>query len=170
MRCEAKFDRLSVEVIYEDGEYQRAATRGDGTAGDELTDLTIVFTGSIENWTRDELEELVERHGGDATDSVSGNTDYLVAGENPGGTKQDDAESNDFSELDPDEFFDLLAHRGVDIERENSSRFQSQIHLLLSLNRRRSIGQCTISSGSPFDVIRGRASDIETRLLTRRLR
>ncbi len=80
-----------------------------------------MFTGSVENWTRDELEELVERHSGDATDSVSGNTDYLVVGENPGETKQEDAETNDVSELDPDEFFDLLADRGVDLERENSS-------------------------------------------------
>ena len=95
--------------------------RTQAETGDELTDLTIVFTGSVQNWTRDELEELVERHGGDATDSVSGNTDYLVVGENPGETKREDAETNDVSELDPDEFFDLLADRGVDLERENSS-------------------------------------------------
>jgi DNA ligase (NAD+) len=94
--------------------------RTQAETGDELTDVTIVFTGSVENWTRDELEELVERHGGDAMDSVSGNTDYLVVGENPGETKQEDAEANDVSELDPDEFFDLLADRGVDLERENS--------------------------------------------------
>lgn len=36
--CEPKFDGLSVEVIYEDGEYVRAATRGDGTAGDDVTE------------------------------------------------------------------------------------------------------------------------------------
>ncbi|MFB6198370.1 MAG: helix-hairpin-helix domain-containing protein, partial [Halobacteriaceae archaeon] len=34
------------------------------TAGEELSNLTIVFTGSIEGWTRDELRELIERHGG----------------------------------------------------------------------------------------------------------
>jgi len=94
--------------------------RTQADAGDELTDLTVVFTGSVENWTRDELEGLVERHGGDATDSVSGNTDYLVVGENPGETKQDDAEANDVSELDPEELFDLLERRGVDLEREHN--------------------------------------------------
>ncbi|ERG95875.1 NAD-dependent DNA ligase LigA [Haloquadratum walsbyi] len=35
--CEPKFDGLSVEVIYEDGEYIRAATRGDGSRGDDIT-------------------------------------------------------------------------------------------------------------------------------------
>ena len=36
--CEPKFDGLSVEVIYEDGEYVRAATRGDGRRGDDVTE------------------------------------------------------------------------------------------------------------------------------------
>lgn len=35
--CEPKFDGLSVEVIYEDGVYTRAATRGDGERGDDVT-------------------------------------------------------------------------------------------------------------------------------------
>jgi DNA ligase (NAD+) len=73
--------------------------RTQAETGDELADLTIVFTGSVESWTRDELEALVERHGGDATDSVSGNTDYLVVGENPGETNQEDAEADNVSEL-----------------------------------------------------------------------
>ena len=36
--CEPKFDGLSVEVVYEDGRYVQAATRGDGRVGDDVTD------------------------------------------------------------------------------------------------------------------------------------
>jgi DNA ligase (NAD+) len=36
--CEPKFDGLSVEVVYEDGVFQRAATRGDGEVGDDVTE------------------------------------------------------------------------------------------------------------------------------------
>ena len=36
--CEPKFDGLSVEIVYEDGEYQRAATRGDGEVGEDVTE------------------------------------------------------------------------------------------------------------------------------------
>ncbi|ELZ27707.1 NAD-dependent DNA ligase LigA [Halosimplex carlsbadense 2-9-1] len=36
--CEPKFDGLSVEVVYEDGVFERAATRGDGTVGDDVTE------------------------------------------------------------------------------------------------------------------------------------
>ncbi|MFC7140191.1 NAD-dependent DNA ligase LigA [Halosimplex aquaticum] len=35
--CEPKFDGLSVEVVYENGVFQRAATRGDGEVGDDVT-------------------------------------------------------------------------------------------------------------------------------------
>jgi len=36
--CEPKFDGLSVEVVYEDGVFERAATRGDGQVGDDVTE------------------------------------------------------------------------------------------------------------------------------------
>ncbi len=36
--CEPKFDGLSIEVVYEDGVYRRAATRGDGQTGDDVTE------------------------------------------------------------------------------------------------------------------------------------
>ena len=35
--CEPKFDGLSVEVVYEGGEFVRAATRGDGRRGDDVS-------------------------------------------------------------------------------------------------------------------------------------
>jgi len=85
--------------------------------GDELADLTVVFTGSVEGWTRGDLQDLVERHGGNATSSVSGNTDYLVVGENPGQSKRDDADEHGVTELSPAEFFDVLDERGVDTRR-----------------------------------------------------
>jgi DNA ligase (NAD+) len=85
----------------------------DADAGDELSGLTFVFTGSLDGYTRGEAQELVEDHGANATSSVSGNTDYLVAGESPGRTKLDDAEANDVPALDEVEFEELLAERGV---------------------------------------------------------
>ena len=81
--------------------------------GDALDGLTFVFTGGL-SVTRGEAEELVERHGATATGSVSGNTDYLVVGENPGQTKRDDADANDVPTLDEDGFADLLGERGIE--------------------------------------------------------
>jgi DNA ligase (NAD+) len=81
--------------------------------GDELAGLTFVFTGSLEDYTRSEAQELVEDHGANATSSVSGNTDYLVAGDSPGQTKLDDAEDNDVPVLDEEAFEEKLEDRGV---------------------------------------------------------
>ncbi len=85
-------------------------------AWDELEGLTFVFTGSLEDVTRGEAQKTVEAHGANATGSVSGNTDYLVAGESPGATKLEDAEENDVGVLEEGEFRELLADRGIDLE------------------------------------------------------
>ena len=36
--CEPKFDGLAIELIYEDGRFMRAITRGDGTVGEDVTE------------------------------------------------------------------------------------------------------------------------------------
>ncbi|WP_267641399.1 NAD-dependent DNA ligase LigA [Haloarchaeobius amylolyticus] len=79
---------------------------------DELEGLTFVFTGSLSE-SRSAYQDLVERHGGSATSSVSGNTDYLVVGENPGQSKRDDADANDVPTIDEAEFREVLEDHGV---------------------------------------------------------
>ncbi len=49
-----------------------------------LKGKTLVITGELESFTRDEAREKIESLGGHAAASVSGNTDYLVLGKNPG--------------------------------------------------------------------------------------
>ena len=82
------------------------------TGSDALDGLTFVFTGSL-SVTRDAAQALLERHGARTTGSVSGNTDYLVVGENPGRSKRADADANDVPTLDEDGFSDLLAEHGI---------------------------------------------------------
>ena len=83
------------------------------TEGDALEGLTFVFTGSLDGYTRGDAQDLVERAGGSATSSVSGNTDYLVVGENAGQRKREDAEENDVEELTEAAFEALLRDAGV---------------------------------------------------------
>ena len=44
----------------------------------------FLITGSFENYTRDEIVKMMEKHGGMLISSVSKNLDYLVVGENAG--------------------------------------------------------------------------------------
>ena len=75
-----------------------------------LEGLTFVFTGSLDRWTRDEVQRFVESLGGRATLSVSDETDYVVAG--PGaGAKLDEARQRDVPVMDEHEFVDFVEKR-----------------------------------------------------------
>jgi len=50
----------------------------------KLAGLTFVITGSLESMSREEAEEKIRLLGGQASNSVSKETDYLVLGKNPG--------------------------------------------------------------------------------------
>lgn len=54
-------------------------------ATDAFAGKTVVITGTLASMERKDAELLVERAGGNATGSVSGKTDLLVAGEKAGG-------------------------------------------------------------------------------------
>jgi DNA ligase (NAD+) len=49
-----------------------------------LAGKTIVVTGTLSKYSREQIEALIEQHGGRAGKSVSKKTDYLVAGEDAG--------------------------------------------------------------------------------------
>jgi len=81
-----------------------------------LDGLTFVFTGSLEGYTRAKARELIERYGGRVTGSVSGATDYLVVGSDPGRRKHEDADAEGVATLDGADFEALLAEHGVDVD------------------------------------------------------
>lgn len=49
-----------------------------------LESKTFVITGTVDNYKRDDIKELIEDNGGKVTGSVSKNTDVLICGKNPG--------------------------------------------------------------------------------------
>ena len=74
---------------------------------DKLAGKTIVVTGSFDNYSRKDMEELIVSNGGKATGSVSKKTDYLVAGE-AAGSKLDKANSLGVKVLTIDEFMEMI--------------------------------------------------------------
>jgi DNA ligase (NAD+) len=69
---------------------EEGAPAGDGEL--PLAGKTFVLTGTLEKLTREEATERITAMGGKVTGSVSGKTDYVVAGEDPG-SKLDKAQA-----------------------------------------------------------------------------
>ncbi len=75
--------------------------------GSVLAGKTLVVTGTLVKYKRDEIEGLIERLGGRASGSVSKKTDYLVAGENAG-SKLEKANELGVKVLSEDDFQKLI--------------------------------------------------------------
>lgn len=67
----------------------------------------FVLTGSLPHFTRKEATELIRKHGGDTASSVTGNTDYVLAGESPG-SKKDKALELGIPVLSEEEFLNMV--------------------------------------------------------------
>ena len=70
--------------------------------------MTFVMTGTLEKFTREEAQEMVEKRGGKASGSVSKKTTYVVAGE-AAGSKLRKAQELGIPILSEDEFLELLS-------------------------------------------------------------
>ncbi len=79
-------------------------------ASQKLEGKIFVLTGSLPSLTRKEATQLIEKHGGNTTSSVSGNTDYLLAGDSPG-SKYDKAQELNIPILDQSTFLDLIGEK-----------------------------------------------------------
>ncbi|MGO9158359.1 NAD-dependent DNA ligase LigA [Mycobacterium sp.] len=85
----------------------RMADERDESVPRTLAGLTIVVTGSLTGFSRDDAKEAIVARGGKAAGSVSKKTDYVVAGDSPG-SKYDKAVDLGVPILDEDGFRRLL--------------------------------------------------------------
>ena len=86
----------------------RLADERDASVPRTLEGLTVVVTGSLAGFSRDDAKEAIIARGGKASGSVSKKTDYVVAGDSPG-SKYDKAVELGVPVLDEDGFRKLLA-------------------------------------------------------------
>jgi DNA ligase (NAD+) len=96
-------NRRLVEELAGLGLNMEAGLRSDLDRPGAFQGKTVVLTGGLKQFTRQEAQELVERLGGRVSSSVSKKTDLVVAGEDPG-SKYEKAVKLGIQVIDEEEF------------------------------------------------------------------
>lgn len=73
-----------------------------------LNGRTFVISGVFKNYSRDELKKKIKNNGGKVISSISGNLDYLIAGDKMGPAKREKAEKLGVPILTEEEFEEML--------------------------------------------------------------
>ena len=76
---------------------------------DSLGGKSFVISGTFDRHSRDELKELIERHGGKNVSSISSKTDYLLAGANMGPAKLEKAQKLNIKMISESDFEKMIA-------------------------------------------------------------
>ena len=76
-----------------------------------LEGFSFVITGTLPNYSREDMKVLIQQNGGKITDSVSKKTSFLVTGDNPG-SKLDKARELQVSLIDEAEILKMIIENG----------------------------------------------------------
>ena len=79
------------------------------TEGNALEGLSLLYTGTFENFSREELERKIEANGGKLVSGVSKKLSYLIVGEGAGPSKLKKAEDLGVPMINEQEFMDLIS-------------------------------------------------------------
>ncbi|MGB4291653.1 MAG: NAD-dependent DNA ligase LigA, partial [Bacteroidales bacterium] len=74
----------------------------------KLAGKTIVISGVFSRHSREEYKEMIEKHGGKNSSSISSSTSFVLAGENMGPSKREKAESLGIPIISEDDFLKML--------------------------------------------------------------
>ncbi len=75
---------------------------------DKLADKSFVISGTFQNFSRDQIKDLIESHGGKISSAISAKTDYVVAGDNMGPAKLQKAEKLNIKIITEDELLTFI--------------------------------------------------------------
>lgn len=103
-------NRKLLEKLRRAGVWPRAEAPKAGPGSQALAGLTFVITGTLAGVSREQARARIQEHGGKVASAVSGKTNYLLVGENPG-SKVDEARRLGVAQIDLDGLDKLIAGR-----------------------------------------------------------
>jgi DNA ligase (NAD+) len=87
---------------------QLEAETKNETGSKKLKGASFVVSGVFQSFSRDELKNAIEENGGKNVASISGKTDFVVAGENMGPSKKLKAEKLGVRIISEEEFLEMI--------------------------------------------------------------
>jgi DNA ligase (NAD+) len=108
-----------IRQLRENGVSLKTSTDDAVDSSGVFANKTIVVTGSLRKYSRDEIEKLIVQKGGRASSSVSKKTDFLIAGEDAG-SKLEKARSLGVPVLSEDDF-DSLLHQPTGLDNPTNT-------------------------------------------------
>ena len=102
-------NRTLVNRLKEYGLQMSVAEEKLANRSEKLKGLSIVISGTFAKYSRDEYKAMIEQHGGKNSGSVSGKTDYILAGDNMGPAKLEKAAKLGVKIINEDEFLNMIA-------------------------------------------------------------
>lgn len=102
-------NRTLVNRLKEYGLQMSVAEEKLANRSEKLKGLSIVISGTFAKHSRDEYKAMIEQHGGKNSGSVSGKTDYILAGDNMGPSKLEKAAKLGVKIINEDEFLNMIA-------------------------------------------------------------
>ena len=102
-------NRTLVNRLKEYGLQMSVAEEKLANRSEKLKGLSIVISGTFARHSRDEYKAMIEQHGGKTSGSVSGKTDYILAGDNMGPAKLEKAAKLGVKIINEDEFLNMIA-------------------------------------------------------------
>jgi DNA ligase (NAD+) len=89
--CQQPENQAQVQRLQAAGVQFEVSGEPPKAVSDRLAGLTFVLSGVFENYSREQLQTLIQQHGGKITGSISKKLSYLVAGDNMGPAKREKA-------------------------------------------------------------------------------
>lgn len=101
-------NRNMIDRLRADGLQMVAKEENITQASNLLEGKTFVISGTFAHHSRDEYKALIETHGGKNVGSVSGKTDYIIAGDNMGPAKLEKANKLGIKIISEDDFLRMI--------------------------------------------------------------
>jgi DNA ligase (NAD+) len=103
-------NRELIEALKQSGLKMKAEVIEKNVLSQKLAGMKILVSGVFEQFSRDQIKEVIESHGGENVSSVSAKTNLIIAGQNMGPAKLEKAEKLGIKIMNEEDFLHLISN------------------------------------------------------------